>query len=60
MIGSVVRKIVGSKNDREIKRLQPLVARINALEGELSALADEDLRAKTVPVPAAPGSGRDP
>jgi preprotein translocase subunit SecA len=47
MIGSVVRKIVGSKNDREIKRLQPLVARINALEGELSALADEDLRAKT-------------
>ncbi len=48
MIGSVVRKIVGSKNERELKRMQPLVDRINALESEISAFSDEDLRGKTV------------
>ncbi|HKK01597.1 MAG TPA: preprotein translocase subunit SecA [Desulfuromonadales bacterium] len=48
MINSLVKKIVGSKNERDIKRLQPLVARIGALEPELAALSDEDLRGKTI------------
>jgi preprotein translocase subunit SecA len=48
MIGSFIKKIVGSKNERELKRLQPLVDRINALEPQLQALADAALTAKTV------------
>ena len=44
MIGFLVRKIFGSKNDRFLKKLRPLVAKINALEPEMQALADEELR----------------
>ena len=47
MIGSVLKKIVGSKNDRELKRLQQTVDKINALEKETKALSDQDLAAKT-------------
>ncbi len=47
MIGSVLRKLVGSKNDRELRRLRKTVAAINALEPELQALDDAQLRAKT-------------
>jgi preprotein translocase subunit SecA len=47
MIGFILRKIIGSKNDREVKKLRPLVARINQIEGTLSALTDDDLRKKT-------------
>lgn len=45
---NLLKKIVGSKNDRELKRLWPLVHRINALEPSVSPLTDENLRAKTV------------
>src|SRR5215475_2132602 len=47
MIGFIVKKFIGSKNDREVKRLRPLVTRINELEAELQKLPDEDLRKKT-------------
>jgi len=47
MIGFIVKKFVGSKNDREVKRLRPLVAKINAAEIELQKLPDEALRQKT-------------
>src|SRR5258708_15688412 len=47
MIGFVIKKIFGSKNDREVKRLRPLVAKINAFEAELQALPEEALRQKT-------------
>ncbi|NJC87649.1 MAG: preprotein translocase subunit SecA [Desulfuromonas sp.] len=47
MIGSIIKKIVGSKNERELKRLQPLVDRINALEPQMQALGDPQLAAKT-------------
>jgi len=40
-------KIIGSKNDRELKRMRPLVERINAFEPAVSALSDAELRAKT-------------
>jgi preprotein translocase subunit SecA len=42
----VARKIFGSKNEREIKRLRPDVEEINRLEPEVSALSDDELRAK--------------
>src|SRR5690349_17176729 len=44
---SVLKKIFGSKNDREVKRLGQHVARINALEPAMKALSDDELRAKT-------------
>jgi preprotein translocase subunit SecA len=47
MIGSLIRKIVGSKNERELKRIQPLVERINQREPEISPLSDDQLRGKT-------------
>ncbi|MBE0575731.1 MAG: preprotein translocase subunit SecA [Desulfuromonadales bacterium] len=48
MIGSVLKKIVGSKNDRELKRLQQTVDQINALEAEIKGLSDSELAGKTV------------
>ena len=40
-------KVFGTSNEREMKRLMPLVERINALEPETKQLSDEQLRAKT-------------
>jgi preprotein translocase subunit SecA len=47
MIGFIFKKIIGSKNDREVKRLRPLVAKINEIEVGLQSLSDDDLRKKT-------------
>ncbi|HEX5845107.1 MAG TPA: preprotein translocase subunit SecA, partial [Rhodoplanes sp.] len=47
MFGAVARKIFGSSNDRRIRAYGPRVAAINALEPELAALSDEQLRART-------------
>jgi len=47
MIGFIVKKIIGSKNDREVKRLRPLVGKINAFEEELQKVPDDELRKKT-------------
>ena len=47
MIGAVARKLFGSANDRQIRGYQPRVAAINALEKELEALTDDELRART-------------
>jgi preprotein translocase subunit SecA len=47
MIGFIVKKLIGSKNDREVKKIRPLVGKINALETEFQKLSDEQLRAKT-------------
>ncbi|MEW6381948.1 MAG: preprotein translocase subunit SecA [bacterium] len=47
MLQSLLTKIIGSKNEREIKRLGTYVERINALEPEMSRLSDADLRART-------------
>jgi preprotein translocase subunit SecA len=47
MIQWFVKKVLGSKNQREVKRLWPLVAKINELETEYQGLMDEQLIAKT-------------
>ncbi len=46
MLG-LLRRIVGSKNEREIRRVSPVVARVNELEGAMRALSDAELAAKT-------------
>ncbi len=47
MVGNVLKKIFGSRNDRVLKRMRKLVDRINALEAACQALTDAELRAKT-------------
>ncbi len=47
MISGLLKKIFGSRNDRLVKQYSATVRRINALEGSLAALSDDDLRAKT-------------
>lgn len=47
MLGNIVKKVFGSKNDRELKRMSKVVVQINALEESIAALSDEDLQAKT-------------
>ncbi|GAA0239374.1 Protein translocase subunit SecA [Methylorubrum aminovorans] len=47
MLGALAKKIFGSSNDRRVKGFRPRVAAINALEPEISALSDEQLRART-------------
>ncbi|MGE3599807.1 MAG: preprotein translocase subunit SecA, partial [Dehalococcoidia bacterium] len=44
---SFLSKILGDPNERELKRLRPIVDQINALEPEIEVLSDDDLRAKT-------------
>jgi preprotein translocase subunit SecA len=46
MINALLTKVMGSKNERTLKRLRPAVERINALEPEVSRLSDVELRAK--------------
>jgi len=47
MIGNILAKVIGTQNEREIKRLRPLVTDIGALEPQIQVLTDQQLRAKT-------------
>jgi preprotein translocase subunit SecA len=47
MIGQLLAKVIGTQNERELKRLYPRVAQISALEPRISPLTDEQLRDKT-------------
>ena len=44
----ILTKIFGTANERIIKKLMPVVAAIGAMEPEIKALTDEELRGKTV------------
>jgi len=47
MIGTILKKVFGTANERELKRIQVLVDKINALEHGIFGLADAALRSKT-------------
>src|SRR5437773_9213108 len=47
MLDQLIKKFVGSSNDREVKKIQPSVQKINDLEPRISSLSDEHLTAKT-------------
>ena len=47
MLNTVLRKVFGTKHERDVKRLQPNVVAINALEPQLQTLTDDALRAKS-------------
>ena len=48
MMNNVLKKVFGSRNDRELKRMGKVVKQINALEEAMQGLSDEELAAKTV------------
>lgn len=47
MIAGIMTKVLGTKHDRDMKKIQPLVEQINAFEETYEALSDEELKAKT-------------
>ena len=47
MVFDLIKKLVGTRNDREIKRIQGYVDAVNALEEEIKALSDDQIKAKT-------------
>ena len=47
MIGTLLGKVFGTKNEREMKRLWPIVEQVNSLETQMTGLSDEQLREKT-------------
>ena len=47
MVFGFIKKLIGTHNDREIKRMQRHVEAVNALENEIKALSDDQLKAKT-------------
>jgi preprotein translocase subunit SecA len=58
MLGALAKKIFGSANDRRLKSYGPKVAAINALEPQIAALSDEQLRARTDELKAELASGK--
>jgi len=47
MIGTILSKVFGTKNERELKRLWPIVEQVNSLESQIANLSDSQLRGKT-------------
>jgi preprotein translocase subunit SecA len=47
MVSWILRKVLGSKNQREVRRIRPVVDKINQLEQEFQALTEDQLREKT-------------
>ena len=52
VIDSVVARFIGTKHERDVKRVQPLVEAVNALEPEMKLLSDEELGARTLALKA--------
>src|SRR5438128_2002315 len=48
MLDTLLAKVVGTQNERELKRLRPIVAQVNALEASIKGRSDERLRAKAL------------
>ncbi|MCX8023331.1 MAG: preprotein translocase subunit SecA [Syntrophorhabdaceae bacterium] len=47
MFGNLLKKVIGTKNERELKRIQPIVDEVSKFEERLKGLSDEDLKAQT-------------
>jgi preprotein translocase subunit SecA len=57
MINTLLAKVIGTQNERELKRLRPVVVRINELESSVRDLADADLRTRTIQLRERVGRG---
>lgn len=47
MLTKLIQKVIGSRNDRQMKKLVHIVKQVNAIEPELAKLNDEEIKAKT-------------
>ena len=47
MVAQVLRKIIGTRNDRQVRRMGRVAEQVNAHENAMKALSDEALRQKT-------------
>ena len=47
MVSNLLTKVFGSKNERELKKIQPVVEKTNAFEPRIQTMSDEDLKAQT-------------
>ena len=47
MINTLLAKVIGTANERELKRMRPVVTRINELESSVTGLSDAELKART-------------
>ena len=47
MVSNLLTKVFGSKNERELKKIKPVVAEINAMEPRIQAMSDDELKAQT-------------
>ncbi|HEY7413206.1 MAG TPA: preprotein translocase subunit SecA [Vicinamibacteria bacterium] len=47
MLNAILTKVIGTKNERELKAIRPVVQRVGVLEPDLLGLSDDDLRAQT-------------
>jgi preprotein translocase subunit SecA len=57
MLQTLLAKVIGTQNERDLKRLRPIVAQVNALEASITPLADEALRGKTAEFKARVANG---
>ncbi len=57
MLGSIVKKIFGTANDRKIKALQPMVQKINDLEQKTQSLSDAEFKSRTLELKAEVANG---
>src|SRR5688500_5127645 len=48
IVNTILAKVIGTQNERDLKKLRPLVAQVNDREAEIQALSDTQLRAKTL------------
>ena len=48
LVDTLLAKVIGTANDRELKRIRPLIAEINSKEADVQGLSDEQLRGRTV------------
>jgi len=47
IIGSVLKRVLGTKSQRDVKKMRPLVTTVNEIEESLQSLSDDELKAKT-------------
>ncbi|MBA3641490.1 MAG: preprotein translocase subunit SecA, partial [Acidobacteria bacterium] len=57
MVNTILAKVIGTQNERDLKKLRPFVALINAKEPEIQALSDAQLREKTIEFRTRYGTG---
>ena len=57
MFAKVLTKVFGSKNERDIRKLSPVVEAVNAVEERVKALSDEDIRSRTAVLREQLGNG---